>query len=490
MNKSLKPIMFVGTGSDVGKSVINAGFCRIFLQDGYSPAPYKAQNMSLNSYATPDGLEIGRAQAVQAEACRIDCSVDMNPVLLKPQSDQRAQIVLKGKPVGSQSAAEYFNGDRSMLFSAAKESFDVLNKKYSPVVMEGAGSISELNLRDRDITNMRIAAHAGASVYLVADIDRGGVMGSVYGTLKLQTPEDASLIKGVIINKFRGDISLFSDGRKMLEDLTGVPVVGVVPWFSEIYIEEEDSVQLDNKVTAACSGRINIAVVLLRRMSNFTDFNVLERDPRINLFYTRNEEELDKADVIILPGSKSTIADLIDLRKDGTAGAILRARDRGKSVIGICGGYQMMGREIHDPDRVEGEVEYIHGLGILPVKTVMKGDKRTVQQKFFFRDGAEECTGYEIHMGATTVEGGEDLAHLEDGRRDGCWQDGKCWGTYLHGVFDNYPVIEKMIAETGVTIEKRDFNYAVWRDEQYDLLADHLRKNIDMGKIYKDLSGR
>ncbi len=486
MNKKLKPVMFVGTGSDVGKSIINAGFCRIFLQDGYSPAPFKAQNMSLNSYATPEGLEIGRAQAVQAEACRIDCSVHMNPVLLKPQTDQRAQIVLKGRPVGSQSAAEYFNGDRTPLFNEAKSSFDYLNREFNPVVMEGAGSISELNLRNRDITNMRIAAYADAAVYLVADIDRGGVMGSVYGTLKLQPPEDAALIKGVIINKFRGDISLFDDGRKMLEDLTGVPVVGVVPWFRDIYIEEEDSVQLDNKKTSAISNKINVAVVLLKRMSNFTDFNVLERDSRVNLFYTANAEELKKADIIILPGSKCTIADLMDLRSEGLASVIIEARENGKSVIGVCGGYQMMGSEIADPDHIEGNVEAVPGLNLLPVRTVIKSKKHTVQQQFFFLDKKEVCNGYEIHMGETELDGGEPLNKLTNGRVEGCYLDSRCWGSYMHGIFDNSSVLDGMLQPCGGK-ESESFDYASFRDKQYDLLADHLRKSVDMEQIYREL---
>ena len=274
MNVRLKPIMFVGTCSDAGKSVINAAFCRIFKQDGYHPAPFKAQNMSLNSYSTPEGGEMGRAQVVQAEACGIAPHTDMNPVLLKPTNDKSSQVVLNGRPVGNMSARDYFGmqNRKEELFEEAVEAFHRLESRYSPIVLEGAGSISELNLRDRDITNMRMAERAGAATFLVADIDRGGVFGSVYGTIALLKPEERALMKGIIINKFRGDASLFDDGRKIIEDLTGVPVVGVIPWFRDIKIEEEDSVALDMKRNTYRDGKINVAIILLKRMSNFTDF--------------------------------------------------------------------------------------------------------------------------------------------------------------------------------------------------------------------------
>ncbi|HWV31233.1 MAG TPA: cobyric acid synthase, partial [Dyadobacter sp.] len=259
----LRPIMFVGTGSDVGKSVITAGFCRIFKQDGYQPAPFKAQNMSLNSFVTADGLELGRAQAVQAEAAQVPCESDMNPVLLKPTNDKTSQVVLNGKPVGNQSAYEYFMAnDRRELFSAVKEAFDRLAARYSPIVMEGAGSISELNLKHRDITNLRMAAHAGAAVYLIADIDKGGVFGSVYGTIALLTPEERACMKGIIINKFRGDGRLFEEGKRMLEELTGLPVVGILPYFRDIHIEQEDSVSLELKYRSGVEGKVNVAVIL------------------------------------------------------------------------------------------------------------------------------------------------------------------------------------------------------------------------------------
>ena len=293
--EKLHPIMFAGTGSDVGKSIIAAAFCRIFKQDGYQPAPFKAQNMALNSFATPEGLEIGRAQAVQAEAAGVPCHTDMNPLLLKPQSDHTSQVVLNGRPIGNRNAYEYFRKEgRDELRREVCAAYDRLAARYNPVVLEGAGSISEINLRDTDLVNLPMALHAGADVILVGDIDRGGVFASVYGSLMLLRPHERERIKGILINKFRGDIRLFESGITMLEELCGIPVVGVVPYYRDIYIEEEDSVALAAKSVRAEKGKVNIAVILLRHLSNFTDFNVLERDPRVHLFYTNNVDELAK----------------------------------------------------------------------------------------------------------------------------------------------------------------------------------------------------
>ncbi|MFY9153911.1 MAG: cobyric acid synthase [Prolixibacteraceae bacterium] len=485
MNK-LRPIMFVGTGSDVGKSVLNAGFCRIFKQDGYSPAPFKAQNMSLNSFAGKDGLELGRAQAVQAEACGIEPCSEMNPILLKPTSNQSAQVVLNGKPIGNQSAKEYFLGtDRSALFSEAMKAYRKLDSQYNPMVIEGAGSISEINLRDKDVTNMRVALDVNAAVILVADIDRGGVFGSVYGTLELLPPEERALVKGILINKFRGDIDLFADGRKMLEELTGVPVVGVVPYFRDIHIDDEDSVVIDHKSGKNLEGLVNVAVVLLRHMSNFTDFNVLERVPEINLFYTANSEEIEKADVVIIPGSKNTMADLAYLRQTGLAKAILNSHQKGKAVYGICGGFQMLGTEIHDPLHVEGETDFMPGLGILPVVTTLSNDKRTVQSEFRFRNENDICSGYEIHMGTTELQNGLPLATLSDGTTDGCFLNEKSWGTYLHGILDNVPVIRAILESCGKEAEFQEFNYKEYKNEQYDKLAEHIRQSCNLEYVYE-----
>ena len=354
MSGKLHPLMFAGTGSDVGKSIVAAAFCRIFRQDGYQPAPFQAQNMALNSYATPEGLEIGRAQAVQAEAAGIACHTDMNPLLLKPQSDHTSQVVLNGKPIGSKSAYDYWRRGASDIDFRQEvcQAFDRLAARYNPIVMEGAGSISEINLRDTDLVNLPMARHAKADVILVGDIDRGGVFASVYGSIALQTPEDRQLIKGIIINKFRGDLRLFEDGKRMLEEICGIPVLGIIPYFKDIHIEEEDSVALAQKSMQLAHGKVNIAVVMLQHLSNYTDFDALEQDPRVHLFYTNNVEDIRKADIIIVPGSKSTLHDLYELRRNGVAQAIVRAHREGASVLGICGGYQLMGVEVCDPDHV------------------------------------------------------------------------------------------------------------------------------------------
>lgn len=492
MNKNLHPLMLAGTGSDVGKSIIAAAFCRIFLQDGYHPVPFKAQNMALNSYATPEGLEIGRAQAVQAEAAGVPCHTDMNPLLLKPSSDHTSQVVLNGRPIGNRNAYEYFRREgREELRKEVHAAFDRLAARYNPVVMEGAGSISEINLRDSDLVNLPMAMHAGADVILVADIDRGGVFASVYGSVMLLRPEERKHIKGILINKFRGDIRLFESGVKMLEDLCGVPVVGVVPYYKDIYIEEEDSVMLQTKNIRAGQGKVNVAVVLLRHLSNFTDFNVLERDPRVHLFYTNNTDELMKADIILLPGSKSTLSDLYELRRNGVAQAIVRAHREGATVMGICGGYQLMGREVCDPDHVEGEIERLPGLGLLPVSTRMQGEKVTRQVRFRFLEDSAVCEGYEIHMGTTTPLADvpvSPLNHLADGREDGYFVDRTCMGTYVHGILDNPSVIDYLLEPFADKLKKTAFDYKAFKEEQYDKLAAHVRKHVDLPLIYQILT--
>ena len=493
---TLHPLMFVGTGSDVGKSVLAAAFCRIFLQDGYHPAPFKAQNMALNSYATPDGLEIGRAQAVQAEAAGIPCETDMNPLLLKPQSDHTSQVVLHGKPLSNKSAYDYWRrqGDREPrrqdntpdFRQEVNDAFDRLSAKFNPIVMEGAGSISEINLKDTDLVNLPMARHAKADVILVGDIDRGGVFASVYGSIALQSPEDRQLIKGIIINKFRGDMRLFDEGRQMLEDLCGIPVLGVIPYFKDIHIEEEDSVALAQKSWQLEQGKVNVAVVMLQHLSNYTDFDALEQDPRIHLFYTNNVDDLLKADIIILPGSKSTLHDLYELRRNGCAQAIIRAHREGATVLGICGGYQMMGVEVCDPDHVEGDIERLPGLGLLPITTTMSGEKRTRQVE------CEYGKGYEIHMGETRPFGDakpSPLTHLNDGTTDGYIVNEKCMGTYLHGILDNAPFVDFLLRPYAEKISQNaeTFDYVSFKEEQYNRLAEHVRHHVDLEKIYQIL---
>ena len=481
--KTLHPIMFAGTGSDVGKSIVAAAFCRIFKQDGYNPAPFKAQNMALNSYATPDGLEIGRAQAVQAEAAGIPCHTDMNPLLLKPNSDHTSQVVLHGKPIGNKDAYDYWRkrnerlevrNERIDFRSEVHAAFDRLASRYNPIVMEGAGSIAEINLKDRDLVNMSMAQHAKADVILVGDIDRGGVFASVYGSIMLQSPEDRKRIKGIIINKFRGDMRLFDEGRRMLEEICSIPVLGVIPYYKDIYIDEEDSVALEQKRKQLAEDKVNVAVVLLRHISNYTDFNTLERDPRVNLFYTNNTKDIEQADIIILPGTKSTLDDLLELRRNGCAQAIQRAHRDGKLVIGICGGYQMLGQTVNDPDGIEGSINSLPGLGLLPINTTMTTEKTTKQVTFEFN--GQTCQGYEIHQGVSNTD-------------EAILQTDHCIGTYIHGFLDNAPVIEHMLSRFAVQRSPQDtLNYATFKDQQYDKLAAHVRQYVDMERIYQILT--
>jgi len=507
-NEKLHPVMLAGTGSDVGKSVIATALCRIFKQDGYHPAPFKAQNMALNSYATPEGLEIGRAQAVQAEAAGIPCHTDMNPLLLKPSSDHTSQVVLHGKPIGNRDAYDYWRrpvvGEASKLCSSVvgeasklcspsdidfrKEvcaAFDRLASKFNPIVMEGAGSISELNLRDTDLVNLPMARHANADVILVADIDRGGVFASVYGSIMLQAPEDRRLIKGIIINKFRGDLRLFDEGRRMLEDICGVPVLGVVPYFKDIHIEEEDSVSLEKKQRELAEGKVNVAVVLLRHISNFTDFDTLERDPRVNLFYTNNVSDLQRADIIILPGTKATLDDLLELRRNGCAQAIVRAHRDGKTVIGICGGYQMLGLSVEDPDGIEGTIATLPGLGLLPIRTTMTPEKTTRQVTFQFN--GHTCNGYEIHQGITVGHASQRDNSETSVTLGSVTHYDHCIGTYIHGFLDNAPVIDFLLKDK--TTKKAPVqSHSDFKEQQYDLLAAHVRKYVDIPRLYQILT--
>ena len=475
LSTKLHPLMLVGTGSDVGKSILATALCRIFLQDGYNPAPFKAQNMALNSYATPEGLEIGRAQAVQAEACRLDPHTDMNPLLLKPNSEHTTQVVLNGKPIGNRSAYDYFRKEgREELRQAVNDAFDRLATHYNPIVMEGAGSVSELNLKDTDLVNMPMARHANADVILVADIDRGGVFASCYGSVMLQSPEDQKRIKGIIINKFRGDLRLFEEGRNILERICKVPVLGVVPMFNDIVIEEEDSMQLAQKHRSLSENKVNIAVVLLHHISNFTDFNVLERDPRVNLFYTSNPKDIEQADIIIIPGTKSTLDDLYELRRNGVAQAIIHAHRNKKTVIGICGGYQMLGQTVDDPDGIEGSIKSLPGLGLLPVTTTMTKEKTTRQVEFEF-NGAT-CKGYEIHQGVSNTE-----------KR--ILQQQNCIGTYIHGILDNPPFINYILQPfSNKESTSPSLSIDEFKDLQYNKLANFVRKHINIQQLYHILS--
>ena len=409
-----KVLMVQGTASHVGKSVLVSALCRIFRQDGFRVAPFKAQNMSNNSYVTRDGGEIGRAQAVQAEAAGVEARVEMNPVLLKPEADHIAQVVRMGRPMVSARVKDYF-GLKAQLWESVSASLDTLRSEYDIVVIEGAGSPAEINLKATEIVNMRVALHADSPVLLCGDIDRGGVFAALVGTLELLEPHEREVIKGFIINKFRGDASLLTDGLTMLEDRTGIPVAGVVHHYRDIHIPEEDSVALDIPLRSGGNGQaaLDVAVIQLPHISNFDDFDPLAREPGVSLRYVSRTDELGKPDLVILPGSKTTIPDLAWMNSRGLGRAVQELHGRGTAIVGICGGYQMLGQRLYDPDRIESSVPEMEGLGILPLTTVFSGTKEThrihgevVEAAGLLKfAGGASLTGYEIHMGRTTGEG-------------------------------------------------------------------------------------
>ncbi|MBM3947257.1 MAG: cobyric acid synthase, partial [SAR202 cluster bacterium] len=451
-------IMVQGTASHVGKSVLVTALCRILRQDGFRVAPFKAQNMSNNSYVTPEGGEIGRAQAAQAEAAGVEPSVQMNPVLLKPEADSRSQVVLLGKPLVTASAREYY-GMKTRLWEVVTRSLDSLRSRYDVVVVEGAGSPAEVNLRENDIVNMRVARHANAPVLLVADIDRGGVFASLIGTMDLLEPEERALVRGLVVNKFRGDPSLFTSGVAFLERRTGVPVAGVLPYYREIRIPEEDSVALEQR-PAPRPAVLDVAVVRLPRISNFDDVDPLAREPAVSLRYVESADELGSPDLVIIPGSKSTVADLDWLRRTGVAEGIEALARRGTAVIGICGGYQMLGRRILDPSGAESPVGESDGLGLLRVTTTFAVTKQThrvrasvLPPSMGLLSGVDtpdacEVMGYEIHMGHTAREEDErpafrllERSGAPSEELDGAVSEsGWVLGCYIHGLFHNGPL--------------------------------------------------
>ncbi len=501
-----RALMFVGTGSDVGKSVIAAGFCRILRNRGIEVAPFKSQNMALNSFATPEGGEIGRAQAAQALACGIPPHTDMNPVLLKPNSDTGSQVIVQGTAVGNMSVKEY-NAYKPQAFQKIVESYQRLCRDFAFVVIEGAGSIAEINLKAHDIANLRIARMAGAPCILVADIDRGGVFAQIVGTLELLDPEEKELIRGVIINKFRGDASLLQPGIDFVERRTGVPVLGVVPFFTHFRIPEEDSVALDrkakgNKFKQKAKGKrhgegmLRIGVVRFPRISNYTDFDPLEAEPDVELRYLERAEEMDDLDLLILPGSKSTMADLRFLDKHGFTE---RIRNFHGPIAGICGGYQMLGTKILDPDHVESSLSETEGLGLLDAETVLLPHKETHQARARLLPAASlaapDCggiiEGYEIHMGATTLGGGSlPFAQLvsrsdhEVAVPDGAVSaDGRVFGTYLHGLFDNDGFRSALLNRIRMAKGFPTFSADCRSEDPFDLLAEHLEKHLDMERL-------
>ena len=490
-----KVIMVQGTMSNAGKSLLAAGLCRIFRQDGYRVAPFKSQNMALNSYATKEGLEMSRAQVVQAEAAGTDPLVCMNPILLKPTDDQGSQVIINGKSIGNMKARDYFKF-KTELIPVIKEAFRKLEDQFDIIVIEGAGSPAEINLKENDIVNMGLAEMVDAPVLLVGDIDRGGVFAQLLGTLMLLEDSEKERVCGLIINKFRGDASLLDSGIVMLEEKGGVPVVGTVPYM-DIKVEDEDS--LSDRLTANRRGLIDIAVVRLPKISNFTDLDVFEQFPDVSVRYVSEPEELRGADMVVLPGSKSTIADLKKKKKKGLEEEIISLSRGGVPVFGICGGYQMLGVEVSDPEGVEGGGK-VEGLGLLPVSTVLTGSKKTEQFRGHFCNAEGiltglsglEAEGYEIHMGQTFPEGcmAQCAADFTSSGTGVC--EGNVYGTYIHGIFDREgvaaAVVNALAEKKGVSLSGGDASgHREFKEREYDRLAAILRENLDMDRIYSML---
>lgn len=489
-----KSIMVQGTASDSGKSIVVAGLCRIFKQDGWRAFPFKSQNMALNSYITIDGDEMGRAQVFQAEAAGIEPNVRMNPVLLKPTSDRKSQVIFNGKVLADMDAVEYHEF-KPQLVDKISALYQEIIKENDVIVIEGAGSPAEINLNSRDIANMGMAKIADAPVLLVADIDKGGVFAAIYGTIELLEPADRKRVKGIIINKFRGDVALLEPGLKMIEDLTGVPVVGVIP-YAQLNIDDEDSVALKNMNRVYDQRRaLDVAVIGLTKISNFTDFRSLELEEDVSLRYIFPGDAIGNPDVLIIPGSKNTIEDRVYLKENGLDQEIINLRKAGKTIVGICGGYQLLGEYLHDADLIESARGSMAGLGLLATETFFEPQKTTTQVTGMVNDFLVE--GYEIHMGRTENRETQHFATLltENGqakiKNDGAVSDDKkVIGTYLHGIFDNSQwrrsFLNQVRREKGLApIEKVAIPYKEYKNIQYDRLADLLRKNLDMEKIYK-----
>jgi adenosylcobyric acid synthase len=490
-----KAIMVQGTMSNAGKSLVCAGLCRVFKQDGYRVAPFKSQNMALNSFITDEGLEMGRAQVVQAEACGIAPSVRMNPILLKPVTNIGSQVIVNGEVRGNMSAKEYFAMKRTLLPDVMR-AYGSLAGDHDIIVLEGAGSPAEINLKQDDIVNMGMAKLAKAPVLLVGDIDRGGVFAQLYGTVALLEETERSMVKATIINKFRGDVSLLAPGLAMLERLTGKPVAGVVPYLP-VDIEDEDS--LAERLTRKTRGAIiDIAVIRLPRISNFTDFAAFEATSGVGVRYAGSVSELGSPDMVILPGTKSTISDLKWLRECGLEASIKKLASQGAVVFGVCGGYQMLGKYIVDAEGAEGGGE-IEGIGLLPVQTEFAAEKRRtrIRARVLQAEGildrltGIELEGYEIHMGRTMLlEEARPLLLLENGAADGCVL-GNVYGSYLHGFFDaaacREAVLSALCEKKGVSLEAEAFDLKAYKERQYDLLAEGMRKSLDMKLIYQIL---
>ncbi len=511
-------IMLQGTGSHVGKSVLVAALCRIFLQDGYKVAPFKSQNMALNSYVTSDGGEMGRAQVVQAEAAGLAPSVLMNPVLLKPTGQATSQVIVMGRPVGNLSAREYHEKYNMQALGVVEDALNRLRSQFEVIVIEGAGSPAEVNLQATEIVNMRIARMAECPVLLVADIDKGGALASVVGTLELLDPADRARVGGIIINKFRGDVKLFQPAVDFLEQKTGIPVLGIIPYFQGFRVQEEDTIPEDTLKAGKqpVEDKLDVVVIHLPHISNFTDFDPLEDEPDVQLRYVSKGSKLGNPDLIIIPGSKNTIHDLAYLQKSGLAALIMEQEKRGVPVIGICGGFQILGRELHDPLHTESDIDSIKGLGLLNMTTTFDPDKITTQVQaqiigsgpFFEGVKGQAVTGYEIHMGRSEIGEGVEPAFriFERSTRqvdvpDGAVRsDGRVFGTYIHGIFDNdgfrRHVLDLIREKKGWgRLEASDIlTVFEQREKDFNKLADVVRNSMDMDKLYEimnlDLHGK
>ncbi len=497
----MKSIMLQGTSSDVGKSVLCTAFCRIFREDGYRVAPFKSQNMALNSYITLDGGEIGRSQGVQAEACNIEATVDMNPILLKPKQDMVAEIIVHGKRFADAEAGEYRDRYVELLIPYVQESLKRLADEYQVLVIEGAGSPAEINLKDRDIANMRVAELADAPVILVADIDRGGVFASLVGTLQLLNEEERRRVKGFIINKFRGKRSILDPGLEWLETFTGIPVLGVIP-YAETNIEAEDSLALSSlrlKRQDESGQTLDIGVIRLPYISNFTDIDPLYDEPGVRVRFISSVTDWKDPDITIIPGTKNTTDDLEWLKKSGLDRCIYEAGKSGSYVVGICGGYQMLGQTLYDPDGIESQHKIMKGLALLPVETRFLPDKSTVRTEgivcgaTFAAD--QRISGYEIHLGQSEpVNDTLPLFQLQNGRMDGAiTEDNRIWGTYLHGIFHNRMFTRSWLnhirEEKGMMIVTDEImTEKELREKNYAALSRLVSENVNLEKIY-DMMG-
>ncbi|MFL7868943.1 MAG: cobyric acid synthase [Anaerolineales bacterium] len=488
-----KVLMIQGTSSSVGKSLLVAGLCHLYARRGVRVAPYKAQNMSNNAAVCPDGSEIGRAQATQAYACGLKPHVDMNPVLIKPEADSRSQVVVMGRPWKTLDAREYYP-KKDILWKEVTAALDRLREQYDLVIIEGAGSAAELNLKEGDIVNMAIARYAKAPVLLAGDIDRGGIFAQLIGTVWLLEPEERELVKGLIVNKFRGDISLFEDGVHILEEKSEVPVLGVVPYLHGLFIPEEDAVALENPFMkpVPTTDALEIVVVHLPRIANFDDFDPLASEPGVRVRYVDGPEQIGNPAAIIIPGTKSTMDDLAWLRSRGLEDAIQRYAQNGGAVVGICGGYQMLGKTVYDPEHVESKLDSAPGLGLLPNETTFAGDKDTHQASAQVRNGpgwfanleGQTVTGYEIHMGRTRsesswleiVERGGQSVQVADGAAS---PDGKVWGCYVHALFANENLRKAWLADLGWKGEQARENANPFA-ASLTRLADTLESTLDM----------